>query len=207
MSPLESLNYPSVVNGFIKFHVYFTIRRILYELNVPLPDEQPFNISNNPYNKVVYKRLCREFGLRDNSDFRWKVGRNHGLGDIFLDYGAGYQGTGGGFQNVHLVRSYDTGANQWPSEGGKFSDEGGKKESGNFISFIRNDDFAGFKYVWFIPIDGYGLTKAGLGRLNRSAEAFVYCVLGSQVNTTKFDRWECWWGDRDAAGVSVFIRE
>ena len=29
----------------------------------------------------------------------------------------------------------------------------------------------------------YGLTKAGLGRLNRSAEAFVYCILGAQVNT------------------------
>ena len=28
-----------------------------------------------------------------------------------------------------------------------------------------------------------GLTEAGLGRLNRSAEAFVYCILGSQVNT------------------------
>ena len=42
VSPFESLNYPKVVAGFVKFHVYFTIRRILYELNVPLPDEQPF---------------------------------------------------------------------------------------------------------------------------------------------------------------------
>ena len=29
----------------------------------------------------------------------------------------------------------------------------------------------------------YGITKAGLGRLNRSVEAFVYCILGAQVNT------------------------
>ena len=30
---------------------------------------------------------------------------------------------------------------------------------------------------------GQGLTKAGLGRINRSIEAFVYCILGAQVNT------------------------
>ena len=35
----------------------------------------------------------------------------------------------------------------------------------------------------FIPESGHGLTKAGLGRINRSIEAFVYCVLGAQVNT------------------------
>ena len=183
VSPFESLNYPKVVNSFIKFHIYFTIRRILYKLRVPLPDEQPFNISNNPYSKVNYQRLCREFGLADNVDFRWKGGRNHGLGDIFLDYGAGYHGKGAGFQNVHLIRSYDKKANQWPGEGGKFCDDGGKKNKGDLISFIRNDDFSGYKYAWFIPTSGNGLTKAGLGRLNRSVEAFVYCVLGSQVNT------------------------
>ena len=30
--------------------------------------------------------------------------------------------------------------------------------------------------------ESYGLTMAGKGRLNRSIEAFVYCVLGAQVN-------------------------
>ena len=183
ISPFESLNYPKVVSSFIKFHVYFTIRRILYELSLPLPDEQPFVINNNPYSKVAYQRLCAEFGISNNSDFRWKGGRNGGLGDIFIDYGAGYHGVGGGYQNVHMVRNYDDGADQWPGEGGKFADDGGKKEKGDLISFIRNDDFADYKYAWFIPTSGYGLTKAGLGRLNRSAEAFVYCVLGAQVNT------------------------
>ena len=171
------------MSSFIKFHVYFTIRRILYELSLPLPDEQPFVINNNPYSKVAYQRLCAEFGIDTNSDFRWKGGRNGGLGDIFIDYGAGYHGVGGGYQNVHMVRNYDEEADQWPGEGGKFADDGGKKEKGDLISFIRNDDFADYKYAWFIPTSGYGLTKAGLGRLNRSAEAFVYCVLGAQVNT------------------------
>ena len=74
ISPFESLNYPKVVNSFIKFHIYFTIRRILYELTLPLPDEQPFIINNNPYSKVAYQRLCAEFSISKNSDLRWERG-------------------------------------------------------------------------------------------------------------------------------------
>ena len=83
---------------------------------------------------------------------RWA--KRMALGDIFIDYGAGYHGRGGGFQNVHVIRNYDEDANQWPGEGGKFADDGGKKEKGDLISFIRNDDFADFKYAWFIPTSG-----------------------------------------------------
>ena len=176
ISLFESLNYPKVINSFIKFHIYFTIRRILYELKLPLPDEKPFSINNNPYNKVAYNRLCEEFGVSNNSDFRWKGGRNGGLGDEFIYYSAG------GNQNLYIVRNYDHDANTWPGQN-KFSDEGYKDGDGNLISFIRNDVFSDFKYAWFIPTSGHGLTKAGLGRLNRSAEAFVYCILGSQVIT------------------------
>lgn len=39
------------------------------------------------------------------------------------------------------------------------------------------------QYNWFVPQLGEGLTKAGLSRLNQSIEAYVYCVLGAQVNT------------------------
>ena len=176
ISLFESLNYPKVISSFIKFHIYFTIRRILYELKLPLPDEKPFSINNNPYNKVAYNKLCEEFGVSNNSDFRWKGGRNHGLGDEFIYYSSG------GNENLYIVRNYDHDADTWPGQN-KFSDEGYKDGDGNKISFIRNDLFSDFKYAWFIPMDGHGLTKAGLGRLNRSAEAFVYCILGAQVNT------------------------
>ena len=125
--------------------------------------------------------MCNAFGLT-NADFRWKGGRNHGLGIIFLDYGAGYHGKGGGFQNVHVIRGYDVEANTWPDKLNLFSDEGGTYDNGKLVSFIRNDDHGGVQYAWFIPVNGGGLTRAGLGRLNRSLEAFVYCVLGAQVN-------------------------
>ena len=39
------------------------------------------------------------------------------------------------------------------------------------------------QYQFFILNESKGLTKAGLSRLNQSIESFVYCILGSQVNT------------------------
>ena len=35
---------------------------------------------------------------------------------------------------------------------------------------------------WFSPNKANGLTQAGLSRINQSIEAFVFCILGSQVN-------------------------
>ena len=37
-------------------------------------------------------------------------------------------------------------------------------------------------YDWFAPKTAAGLTQAGLSRVNQSIEAFVYCILGAQVN-------------------------
>ena len=172
---LEELDrWPLIIAGFLKFHVYFTVRRVLYELGVPLPDEDAFNQINNTYSKSRFEALCNEFGVV-NADFRWIRGRNHGLGDVFEYY------SGEGYRNVHIDRGYDVEANTWPSKRHLFKDEGGNDEKGNLISLIRNDD-AKAQYSWFVPSKGIGLTRRGMGRINRSLEAFVYCVLGAQVN-------------------------
>ena len=174
ISLVELDRWPKIIAGFIKFHVYFTIRRVLYELGVPLPDEDAFNQTNNTYTKSAFEELCNEFGVV-NADFRWIRGRNHGLGDVFEYY------SGEGYRNVHVDRGYDVEANTWPSKRHLFKDEGGDDGKGNLISLIRNDD-AKAQYSWFVPSSGVGLTRRGMGRINRSLEAFVYCVLGAQVN-------------------------
>jgi hypothetical protein len=163
---------PSVIRGFLRFHVYDTTRRILYELGVPLPGDSPFTQKGNPYKKAAFERLCIQFGLPRKPDFRWKGGRNHGLGDVFVFY------PGEGYRNVHVIRGYDTAADEYPSHLNLFSDEGGTYNSGKQVGYIRNDDHGGVQYSWFAPPKGEGLTKAGLGRLDRSVEAFVYTVLG-----------------------------
>ena len=171
---VELARFPKIIQGFLKFHVYFTVRRVLYELGVPLPNQHAFNQIDNTYNKSQFEALCNEFGVV-NADFRWIRGRNHGLGDIFEYY------SGEGYRNVHVDRGYDVEENTWPSKRHLFKDEGGDDGKGNLISLIRNDD-AKTQYSWFVPTRGIGLTRRGMGRLNRSLEAFVYCVLGAEVN-------------------------
>jgi len=64
----------------------------------------------------------------------------------------------------------------------KFSNEGGSASKGNLISFIDPDDAAYAQADWFAPNTAKGLTQAALSRINQSIEAFVYCILGAQVN-------------------------
>ena len=53
----------------------------------------------------------------------------------------------------------------------------------NGIYFIRNDQGAENQLEHFVPDFSSGLTPRGLGRINRSIEAFGYCILGAQANT------------------------
>jgi len=62
----------------------------------------------------------------------------------------------------------------------KFGYEGGKAKDGDLLSFIKLDGVE--QYDWFAPNKAFGLMQAGLARINQSIEAFVYCILGVQVN-------------------------
>ena len=165
VSLVELARWPKIVQGFLKFHVYFTIRRVLYELGVPLPDESAFSQMNNVYGKSAFSALCNEFGVT-SPDFRFKRGRNHGMGDVFVD---------GDNMDIYNSTSY------WPRRVYLFSDEGATPRKGNKITDIHNLN-GNKQYSWFVPSSGIGLTRRGMGRINRSLEAFVYCVLGAQVN-------------------------
>ena len=173
ISLVEIDKYPKIIQGFLKFHVYFTVRRVLYELGVPLPDESAFTQTNNVYTKSALEALCNEFGVV-NADFRFKKGRNHGMGDVYIHYS--------GESELYDIDQFngDKGS-YWPRGVYLFGDEGGTSRKGNHITNIHNN-LAKKQYSWFVPNSGIGLTRRGMGRINRSLEAFVYCVLGAQVN-------------------------
>ena len=115
---------------------------------------------------MIYRRLCNEFKIDPNTDFRFKEGSNHGLCEVFFYYS--YEG--------YVKTSYD-----YPNKTMKFSDSGGKAEAGNLIQYIENT-LAKKQYEYIIPSDSHGLTSAGLSRINQSIEVFVFCILGAQVN-------------------------
>ena len=161
----SGLDLAPQVRAFYQFHVYFTTRRVLYQMGgiqaiSALPDDPTFNPLNNHYDKSSYKRLCGEFGITPSADFRYTVGKNHGLGRVNGEMQLDFKYPG------------------WM----KFEDEGGKAIKGNRISYIRPDPDASNQADWFAPKQAAGLTPAGLSRINQSIEAFVYCILGAQVN-------------------------
>ena len=59
------LNYKkqALVRSFYRFHVYYHIRRILKRLQVVLPYEANFNISDNPYTESEFYNLCHEYNV------------------------------------------------------------------------------------------------------------------------------------------------
>ena len=81
----SELKLPPQVRSFLWFHVYFTTRRILFEMGgILLPDSSVFNITKNAYDVASYKRICNEFQINPNSDFRFMKGENHRLGNVYI---------------------------------------------------------------------------------------------------------------------------
>ena len=167
----SAIPLPPNVRAFYKFHIYFTARRILFQMGgiqsiSALPGDATFDQFNNKYDVASYKRICNEFGVDPSSDFRFTRGANHGLGSVYI-----------WVSGVGPQKTYTS----YPGHN-KFSDEGGTGSKGTLIQYIEPDNDAYAQADWFCPNVAEGLTQAGLARINQSIEAFVYCVLGSQVN-------------------------
>ena len=85
----SSLSLSEQVRSFYRFHVYYTTRKILYEMGGiqsknALPDDPTFDEIKNPYDVAAYKRICAEFGIDPSTDFRYTRGKNGGLGTVYI---------------------------------------------------------------------------------------------------------------------------
>ena len=174
----SSLQLSDQVRTFYQFHVYYTTRKILYEMGGiqsknALPDDPAFNQKNNPYDVASYKRICAEFGVDPSTDFRFTYGQNHGLGYVNIMYSDG--------PFAQKKWQYPPADLSNPSSQRLAGDSG--TTSNNTITFIRNDQGADTQFEHFVPAQTSGLTLNGLGRINQSIMAFGYCILGSQANT------------------------
>jgi len=54
-------------------------------MSCPLPGESLFNTADNHINLIAYKKICNEFGVHVNADFRFKGGNSGGLGTMLLE--------------------------------------------------------------------------------------------------------------------------
>ena len=167
----SELILPPQVRSFFWFHVYFTVRRILFELggvqnSLPLPGDPAFSQTENKYDIPSFERICAEFGISPNADFRFTRGDNHGLGSVFKYF---------------TYSGYFKTPSKYPDKTAKFEDEGGRASDGNLVPYIENTE-ARNQYEYFICPISHGLTSAGLSRINQSIESFCYAILGSQVD-------------------------
>jgi len=132
------------IGCILRFHVLYTIRSILSQLEVPLPWNNTFVWNGTRYNSSDLNRLCNEFGVSSTPDFRFKG-----------------ESTNADKFSFHYTSPKD------------------KSLTAYYLSTHKSRS----QYNWFVLQSSKGLTKAGVARLNKSIESFVYCILGSQVNT------------------------
>lgn len=168
----SGLELPKQIRAFYKFHVYFTVRRILYQLGgakkaAALPGDAGFEREKIRIDQAEYMRLCKEFAIDPKSDFGYKGGLNHGKGSV-IQYVKNR-----GPERTRL---------RYPESGQRFRDEGGDAKKGTLIYYMEQNSDAEDQADWFAPNKADGLTKAGLARINESIEAYVYSILGAQVN-------------------------
>ena len=80
--PLSATN--PMIRSLYRYHMYYQTRRILKEMGVPIPQEtSAWNPTNNTYNREAYERICDEFNVSYNTN--WKVaGPNDGLGQVYF---------------------------------------------------------------------------------------------------------------------------
>ena len=167
----SELKLPPQVRSFFWFHVYFTVRRILFELggpqnSLPLPGtqhsvKQKINTTYLLSNASVLNLVSPQTPI-----FRFTRGDNHGLGSVFEYF------TNSGYTKTPF---------KYPSKETKFEDEGGRASDGNLVPYIENTE-ARNQYEYFLCPVSHGLTSAGLSRINQSIESFCYAILGSQVD-------------------------
>src|SRR6185436_7344860 len=155
----------NLLSSVFKFHVYFQTRRILEEMSCPLPGESIFNETNNRIDKLKFQKLCNEFGINENSDFRFKGGQNNGLGSMYNYH------TNVGYRPVNTT--YDPSRYQFVQNTGNGIIK---------IDYIKQDAaIEGWKQ--FLLDYSHGFTRAGITRVDYSIREYVYCVLGSQAQT------------------------
>ena len=198
VSKLDHLrNKDPMIRSVFRFHTYYQIRRILSEMECPLPSDQSFNEMNNIFNKGAFKRICAEFNIPSDSgvqadfqaDFRQKLDPSNGMGAIR-------------YYTVHTTYSHhhmrmkkekvlETGGDYDPSRG-DFTTTTTSPTSSKFGSgpshvykieyieqnFKNNDPMTSVGS--FVLDKSNGFTQAGVARINDSIRTYVWSIVGAQ---------------------------
>ena len=159
-----------LARALFRFHVYYQVRRILDELQAPLPQDRAWAPFQNPYDQRAYERICREFQVDPATDWRQKDSKSGGLGTVY-QYNHGYQPKGS-FNKRRMRfqpdRSLSASSSLWGRE---------------HIDYIAQGQEADEAWTGFVLDISQGFTAPGVERLNDSIRTYVWAILGAQVQT------------------------
>ena len=167
-------------DGFLqsvyRFHVYYQIRRILEEIRAPLPDDETWNAKENSYDRKGYEKICDEFGVSQNSD--WRVGGpNQGFGPVFY-----YWAIRGYIKVIDVHRKAPDGEYD-PKEMSFTLPTQGLITHVDYIE--QENDVVSRAWRLFMLNKSDGLTRPGVERLDDSIQTYVWSVLTAQVQIRK----------------------
>ena len=185
-----------LIGSVFKFHMYYQIRRILKEMSVPLPTNNKWNAFDNNYDRGAYERICHEFKVDPNTD--WRI--SYGLGKVHTTLHDDWVWEMMTTSNVYLrasdkqnkkkiiKKTYDH-LDSSKMEFGPKGDGGGsnsyylgsKKEHIDYIEQLDNE----VEDLWstFILDSSNGFTRAGIARINESIRTYCWAILTSQAQT------------------------
>ena len=155
-----SVDIPGFAKSMFIFHVYYQIRRTIFELKAPLPTTQSWNAFDNSFDAKSYEKICAEFNVDTNSNWRQKLDENGGLCVIF-NYitGTRYQPLKGFSYDAHQM---------------SFTEYNKGKLHIDYISQQHRNAWSTF------ILDKSGFTRPGVERINESIRAYCWAILGSQ---------------------------
>ncbi len=169
---------PILTHSFFMFHFHYQTRKILAEMRCPIPTDKSFDAYNNYIDMTEFTKLCNEFNIDPNDDFRLKIEPNNGAGYMYNE------------NNKKSSQQYDPNNYSFEHPSGQIYYEFFQKKYGArygqgfgpniyHVNKIAQDIDDGWNR--FILQKSIGFTRAGIERLNDSIRTYIYCILGAQV--------------------------
>ena len=187
VSKLDHLrNKDPMIRSVFRFHTYYQIRRILSEMECPLPTDQSWNPLNNGIDINAFEQLCAEFKI-SSADFRQKLDPSKGMG------ATKYYTTHTTYSHHHMRMKkekvletggdYDSSRSDFTVEipsSGKFGSGPSHVYKIEYIeqNFKNNDPMTSVES--FVLDKSSGFTQAGVARINDSIRTYVWSIVGAQ---------------------------
>ena len=185
-----------MIRSLFRFHVYYQIRRILNEMQCPLPTDDSFNPLNNGISMSVFEKICSEFDISPSTNFRQKLDYSNGMGSVR------YYSIHHKYTHHHMrmttEKVLETGKDYDPKQNWRVhipwdGKVGSASERWYRIEYIEqyfkkqsdtvdaSSDGSIYSAIGSFVLDyGKGFTQAGVSRINDSIRTYVWAILGAQ---------------------------